>query len=229
MPQVVEPIWILGAAHEASHVNMTSWDDLTVSPCARTGAAAFARAGIAPHDVILNLADQPVKGARDVLKVVSASDGKEIEVKLLRAGKPVTVKVVPNKAKSPLGTLQFPSEEVEIEVKGRDLIEGIPKTVRISSHEIRKALEEPVKEIADGVKRTLEGTPPELAADIVDRGIVMTGGGSLLRGLDLYLREKTNLPINVVEDPLTCVVLGAGKVLDDIERYEKVLLRRVRR
>jgi rod shape-determining protein MreB len=120
-------------------------------------------------------------------------------------------------------------EEVEIEVKGRDLIEGIPKTVRISSHEIRRALEEPVKEIVDAVKRTLEATPPELAADIVDRGIVMTGGGSMLRGLDLYIREKTNLPINVVEDPLTCVVLGAGKVLDDIERYDKVLLKRIRR
>ena len=100
---------------------------------------------------------------------------------------------------------------------------------QIADHLNRSGFSWSAKEIADGVKRTLEGTPAELAADIVDRGIVMTGGGSLLRGLDLYLREKTNLPINVVEDPLTCVVLGAGKVLDDIERYEKVLLRRVRR
>jgi rod shape-determining protein MreB len=120
-------------------------------------------------------------------------------------------------------------DETELEVKGRDLVEGIPKTVRINSADIRKALEEPVKQIVDGVKRTLEVTPPELAADIVDRGIVMTGGGSLLKGLDIFLREKTNLPINVVEDPLTCVVLGAGRVLDNIERYEKVLLKRVRR
>ncbi len=120
-------------------------------------------------------------------------------------------------------------DETELEVKGRDLVEGIPKTVRINSADIRKALEEPVKQIVDGVKRTLELTPPELAADIVDRGIVMTGGGSLLAGLDIFLREKTNLPINVVEDPLTCVVLGAGRVLDNIERYEKVLLKRVRR
>ncbi len=120
-------------------------------------------------------------------------------------------------------------DDEEIEVKGRDLVEGIPKTARVSSAEIRQALREPVDEIIRGVKRTLEDTPPELAADIVDRGIVMTGGGALLRGLDIYLRERTNLPINVVEDPLTCVVLGAGKVLDRIETYEKVLLRRDRR
>jgi rod shape-determining protein MreB len=120
-------------------------------------------------------------------------------------------------------------EDEEIEVKGRDLVEGIPKTVRVGSSEIRQALREPVDEIIRGVKRTLEETPPELAADIVDRGIVMTGGGAMLRGLDIYLRERTNLPINVVEDPLTCVVLGAGKVLDDLERFEKVLLRRDRR
>jgi rod shape-determining protein MreB len=117
----------------------------------------------------------------------------------------------------------------ELEVKGRDLVEGIPKTVRVTSKEIQEALRDSVDEIIRGVKRTLEDTPPELAADIVDRGIVMTGGGALLRGLDVYLRERTNLPINVVEDPLTCVVLGAGKILDNLERYEKVLLARDRR
>lgn len=116
-----------------------------------------------------------------------------------------------------------------VEVKGRDLIEGIPKIARVDSKDIREALHEPVDEIVRGVKRTLEDTPPELAADIVERGIVMTGGGALLRGLDMYLREKTKLPINLVEDPLTCVVLGAGKVLDRIEDFEKVLLRRDRR
>lgn len=120
-------------------------------------------------------------------------------------------------------------EDEEIEVKGRDLVEGIPKIAHVTSSEIRQALREPVDEIIRGVKRTLEETPPELAADIVDRGIVMTGGGALLRGLDIYLRERTNLPINVVEDPLTCVVLGAGKVLDDLEKFEKVLLKRDRR
>ena len=99
----------------------------------------------------------------------------------------------------------------------------------MTSREIQEALRDSVDEIIRGVKRTLEDTPPELAADIVDRGIVMTGGGALLRGLDIYLRERTNLPINVVEDPLTCVVLGAGKILDNLERYEKVLLARDRR
>ena len=121
------------------------------------------------------------------------------------------------------------AEEEQLEVKGRDLVEGIPKTSRVDAGQIREALSEPVSEITRGVKRTLEETPPELAADIVDRGIVLTGGGSLLRGLDVYLREATNLPINVVEDPLTCVVLGAGKILDNLERYEKVLLKRDRR
>ncbi|MAF26688.1 MAG: rod shape-determining protein [Gemmatimonadota bacterium] len=116
-----------------------------------------------------------------------------------------------------------------LEVKGRDLVEGIPKTIRIKTSEIRIALRDPVEEIVRAVKRTLEETPPELAADIVDRGIVMTGGGALLRGLDVFLRERTNLPINVVEDPLTCVVLGAGKVLDETDRYEKVLLKSHRR
>ena len=120
-------------------------------------------------------------------------------------------------------------DDEELEVKGRDLVEGIPKTARIDSTQIRTALREPVQEIIRGVKRTLEETPPELAADIVDRGIVLTGGGALLRGLDIYLRESTNLPINVVEDPLTCVVLGAGKILDNLDRYEKVLLKRDRR
>jgi rod shape-determining protein MreB len=120
-------------------------------------------------------------------------------------------------------------DDEELEVRGRDLVEGIPKTVRVRAEEIRVALREPVSEIIRGVKRTLEETPPELAADIVDRGIVLTGGGSLLRGLDIYLREATNLPINVVENPLTCVVLGAGKILENLERYEKVLLKRDRR
>jgi rod shape-determining protein MreB len=120
-------------------------------------------------------------------------------------------------------------EDERLEVKGRDLVEGIPKTAIVTTSEIQSALRDSVEEIIRGVKRTLEETPPELAADLVDRGIVMTGGGSLLRGLDIYLREKTNLPINVVEDPLTCVVLGAGKILDNLERYEKVIINNHRR
>jgi rod shape-determining protein MreB len=115
-------------------------------------------------------------------------------------------------------------EEEELEIKGRDLIAGIPKTMKISSAEVREALQEPTNAIVDAVKRSLERTPPELASDIVDKGIVMTGGGSLLRGIDALLREHTNLPVTVAEDPLLCVVLGTGKILEDLETYEKVVI-----
>ncbi|MBP7669603.1 MAG: rod shape-determining protein [Candidatus Eisenbacteria bacterium] len=120
----------------------------------------------------------------------------------------------------------FPlEEELELEIKGRDLIGGIPKTIKITSVEVREALQEPISSIVEGLKQSLEQTPPELASDIVDRGIVMTGGGSLLRGLDTLLREATNLPINVAEDALLCVVLGCGKILDNMEMYANVLMR----
>jgi rod shape-determining protein MreB len=115
-------------------------------------------------------------------------------------------------------------EEQELEIKGRDLIGGIPKTMKISSAEVREALQEPTNAIVDAVKRSLERTPPELASDIVDKGIVMTGGGSLLRGLDALLREHTNLPVTVAEDPLLCVVLGSGKILENMDQYEKVVM-----
>jgi rod shape-determining protein MreB len=115
-------------------------------------------------------------------------------------------------------------DEEELEIKGRDLIAGIPKTMKISSAEVREALQEPTNAIVDAVKRSLERTPPELASDIVDKGIVMTGGGSLLRGIDALLREHTNLPVTVAEDPLLCVVLGTGKILEDLETYEKVVI-----
>jgi rod shape-determining protein MreB len=100
--------------------------------------------------------------------------------------------------------------------------------MKISSVEVREALSEPLQQIVDALMQSLEKTPPELASDIVDRGIVMTGGGSLLRGIDMLLREATNLPITVAEDPLTCVVLGTGKILDDPTLYEKVLMSVVR-
>ena len=115
-------------------------------------------------------------------------------------------------------------EEMDMEIKGRDLVRGIPRTLRVSSVEIREALQEPVGSIVNALRESLERTPPELAADIVDRGIFMTGGGALLRGLDLLMREVTNLNIRVAQDPLTCVVLGAGKILENIGDYEKVLL-----
>ena len=97
--------------------------------------------------------------------------------------------------------------------------------MRVTSEEIREALEEPVAAIMQAIHEALEQTPPELAADIVDRGIVMTGGGSLLRGLDKKIREETGLPVFVVDDPLTCVVKGTGKILADFPRYAKILQR----
>ena len=124
-----------------------------------------------------------------------------------------------------IGSATKLKKEEEMEIKGRDLVSGIPKTLKISSAEVREALAEPLAQIVAAVKTALEQTPPELAADIVDRGIVMTGGGSLLRGLDVLLKEETNLPINVVEDPLTCVVLGCGKVLSNLHQYERIILK----
>jgi rod shape-determining protein MreB len=115
-------------------------------------------------------------------------------------------------------------EELDMEVKGRDLVRGIPRTLRISSVEVREALQEPVGNIVNALRESLEQTPPELAADIVDRGIFLTGGGALLRGLDLLLREVTNLNIRVADDPLTCVVRGAGTILENPLVYEKVII-----
>ena len=115
-------------------------------------------------------------------------------------------------------------EEQELEVKGRDLVSGIPKTVVVHSQEIRECIQEPIQAIVDAVRRALEITPPELASDIVDRGIMMTGGGALVRGLDKLLKHETNLPIHVDEDPLTCVVRGAGRILDDLTKYRTVLV-----
>ncbi len=122
-----------------------------------------------------------------------------------------------------IGSAFSNGEEREMEVKGRDLVSGIPKTVRVHSQEIRECIQEPIQQIVEAVRRALEITPPELAADIVDRGIVMTGGGSLIRGLDQLLAHETNLPIHVDEEPLTCVVRGAGRILDDVEKYRSVL------
>jgi rod shape-determining protein MreB len=126
--------------------------------------------------------------------------------------------------KKTIGSAAPLPEELEMEIKGRDLVAGIPKVLRISSVEVREALREPILQIVEALKLALERCPPELAADIVDRGIVMTGGGSLLRELETLLKEETNLPINTVDDPLSCVVLGTGKILDDFEYYAKVLM-----
>src|SRR4030042_983114 len=114
------------------------------------------------------------------------------------------------------------SEQRVMEIKGRDLISGIPKTATVTEVEIREALSEPVNMILDTIKIILENTPPELAADIVDRGIVLAGGGALLHGLDLFIREKTGLPVIVAEDPLTAVARGVGKMLDELDLLKRV-------
>lgn len=124
--------------------------------------------------------------------------------------------------KMQLGSAVPLGEKLTMEVKGRDLVAGIPKTLLINDAEIREALAEPVSNIVETVKIALERTPPELAADIVDKGIVLAGGGALLRGLDALLREETGLPVAIAEDPLSAVVLGTGYLLDALD-----LLRRV--
>jgi rod shape-determining protein MreB and related proteins len=117
----------------------------------------------------------------------------------------------------------YPLEEhMTMEIKGRHLIEGVPKTIAISDEEIREALAETVSVIVDAVRVALERTPPELSADIVDRGIVLTGGGALLKNLDKRLREETGLPLAMAEDPLSSVVLGAGKMLSDFNLLRKI-------
>jgi len=116
----------------------------------------------------------------------------------------------------------YKTEDVK-RIKGRDLVDGIPKTVKVYSKEIQGALSESVGYIVDAVKLCLERTPPELASDILDRGIVLTGGGALLTGLDERLRIDTELPIIIADDPLTCVVLGTGKIFDNLNEYQKIL------
>jgi rod shape-determining protein MreB len=120
----------------------------------------------------------------------------------------------------------YPSDQIEtIEVKGRDLVTGIPKILTIDSDEVRQAISEQVQTIVETVRIALEQTPPELAADIVDRGIVLTGGGSLLTRLDVLLREETKLPITVAEDPLSAVAVGSGRALDNLAILKEVTIR----
>jgi rod shape-determining protein MreB len=112
-------------------------------------------------------------------------------------------------------------EEVQAEIRGRDMITGLPKTVVLSSEDVRSALEEPISQIVDAVKMTLDKTPPELASDIMDRGIMLAGGGSLLQGLDERLRRETEMPIHVAESPLTCVAVGSGRSLEEFDVMKK--------
>jgi len=120
----------------------------------------------------------------------------------------------------------FPLEkEISMEIKGRDLVAGVPKNLKLSSVQVREALVEPIERIIEAVRQSLERTPPELASDILERGIILTGGGALLRGLDKRLRQETNLPVVIADDPLTCVVRGTGKVLENMQQYSKVLMK----
>ncbi|MCP2619717.1 rod shape-determining protein [Candidatus Aminicenantes bacterium AC-334-K16] len=119
----------------------------------------------------------------------------------------------------------YPMEEpMTVEIKGRDLREGIPKTIVMDDQEVREALEDVVQSIIDAIRVALERTPPELSADIIDRGIILTGGGALLKNLDKRIREETQLPVFITEDPLTTVVVGAGKMLDDLDLLKKISL-----
>ncbi|HMB16611.1 MAG TPA: rod shape-determining protein, partial [Pelovirga sp.] len=113
-------------------------------------------------------------------------------------------------------------DTITMEVKGRDLVSGIPKTLEVNSDEIREAMSEPISTIIEAVRISLERTPPELAADIVDKGIILAGGGAYLKNIDLLLREETGLPVLIAEDPLSCVVLGSGAVLDQLDLLKRV-------
>jgi len=119
----------------------------------------------------------------------------------------------------------YPEKEIRtVDVKGRDLISGIPKIVEINSEEIREAMAEPIGVIVDAIRHTLENCPPELAGDIVDRGIVLAGGGALLKNLDMLLREETGLPVTICDDPLSAVARGAGKALDELDILKEVAI-----
>ena len=128
------------------------------------------------------------------------------------------------KLKIDIGSAYETKEDAYEEVSGRDLMTGLPKNVRVSTTDIVNALREPVEQLIFAIKSTLEQTPPELAADIMDRGITLTGGGALLRGLDRHIIEQTGMPVNIAENPLDCVALGAGAVLDQMEMLRNVMI-----
>jgi len=128
-----------------------------------------------------------------------------------------------------IGSAYRLKEELSAEVRGRDMLTGLPKTVIISSEEIRRALDEPVTQIIDAMKSTLDKTPPELAADIMDRGIVLAGGGALLQGLDERVRSETHMPVHLAESPLTCVAVGSGRSLEEFDVIHRASRSRARR
>lgn len=123
-----------------------------------------------------------------------------------------------------IGSVYPLEQEVDIEVRGRDLLTGLPRNVNLSSEEIRNALEEPMTAVIGAIRSTLERTPPELSGDIMDNGLVMAGGGALLKGMDERLRDETGMPVYLADDPLTCVVIGSGKALEEMKTLKKVLI-----
>jgi rod shape-determining protein MreB len=123
-----------------------------------------------------------------------------------------------------IGNAYLKPKEEYMDVRGRDLITGLPKNITLSSGEINEALKEPINSIVDSIKYTLEKTPPELAADIMDKGIMLAGGGALLSGLDSLIKEETGMPVMIADSPIDCVVIGTGKVLEEIETLKRVLI-----
>jgi len=123
-----------------------------------------------------------------------------------------------------IGTVFHKETDAEMEIRGRDLVTGLPKTRSITSEEVKEALKDPVEAILEAIRVTLEKTPPELAADIMDKGIVLTGGGALLHGFDRRVTEETGMPVFMAENPMDCVVLGAGKALAEIDLLRRVAL-----
>ena len=119
---------------------------------------------------------------------------------------------------------EFGEDELEDEIKGRDLASGLPKTVVVTAEEIRQSIEEPVSQVVQTVKDALDRTPPELASDIMDEGIILAGGGALLRGLEERIRNETGMPVHTAKDPLLCVAMGSGKCLEEFDIMKKVLI-----
>lgn len=124
-----------------------------------------------------------------------------------------------------IGTAMLPEQVTQVEVKGRDLVTGVPKTINLTDAEVFESLAEPISIIIDAVRSALENTPPELSSDLVDRGIMLAGGGSLLKNIDILISKETGLPVKIAEDPLLCVVLGVGMVLDNLDEYRDALMR----
>src|SRR5699024_4500791 len=122
-----------------------------------------------------------------------------------------------------IGSADEKGKETKMQIRGRDLISGLPKTTEITSSEIHEAMKEPISNIIDAIKFTLEKTPPELASDIMEQGIMLTGGGALLNGIDRLIKSETGMPVHIAEDPLDCVAIGTGRALESIEVLKKTL------